>query len=598
MPVNVGCIGAAGSLKDKTKPRELGYRVNYINNPTFEVDVADWTPFAGTTLQQSTSVSYIGGASLKVTNTSGGGVQNTTRIPFISVDDVWNISVYIKLESTSSTATYYLRHLQYATETSAAAIASGNIGVVSVSPSDGWVRLSGSFTKTSGANFFVMRIATTSASNTDVFYVDNALAEYSPSLNDYFDGSYNGFWVGSAHGSYSGSDRNVSRSSILSDSTPDVASVAVDKNLNTIVAFSGVNAPGTFSNVTKFDPLGKVLWEKNISNTQDTVYIWDITTDSEDNVIVVGVTDFPVYTGIVLKFDKNGTLLWQRKHTGEYEELYTVAIGPSNSIYVGGSTYNSPPNDTSDIYVVKYDSAGVLQWKRQIQGTSFDEEWVSDAVVDSDGNYYGTCYQLSDISGDEQIYTFKLSTAGALVWQRYIGGSNYEQGDAIALAPNGALYVLGSGYNNSNIIRYDTDGGVIWQKEIANCYLQRIAVDEQSNIYMAGDYLVKMDPDGNILWQRSFSPSSFVWALKVRAGYIYVADQIALYVLPDDGSKTGTYTPHFGGTYVYAPSSLTDSTTTYPTSTPSLAISTSLVTDEPGTLTITSGSVWAKRYSI
>jgi hypothetical protein len=595
MPVNVGCIGAAGSLKDNTKPRELGYRVNYINNPTFEVNVADWTPFAGTTLEQSTLVSYIGGASLKVTNTSGGGVQNTTRIPFISIDDVWHISVYIKLESTNATATYYLRHLQYATDTSAAAIASGNIGVVSVSPSDGWVRLSGTFTKSSGANFFVMRIATTSSFNTDIFYVDNALAEYSTSLNDYFDGSYNGFWSGSAHNSKSGSDTNVSRSSILADSTLDVTSVAVDKSLNTIVGYS----QSTFSNVTKYDPLGKVLWEKKISNgDSNEVYIADISTDSQDNIIVVGRTDFPVYTGIVLKFDKNGNLLWQKKHTGEYEELYTVAIGPLDSVYVGGSTYFSPPNYTSDIYVIKYDSAGVFQWKRQIRGTSFDEEWVSDGVVDSDGNFYGTCYQLSDISGDEQIYTFKLSTAGALTWQKYIGGSSYEQGDAVALAPNGALYVLGSGYNNSNIIRYDLDGGVIWQKEIANCYLQRIATDEQSNIYMAGDYLVKMDPDGNILWQRSLSPASFVYGLKVKAGYIYIADTIGLYILPDDGSKTGTYTPYFGGTYVYAESSLTDSTTTYPASTPSLTMITSNVVDGSGTLTVTSDSVWAKRYSI
>lgn len=598
MPINVGCIGAAGSLKDVTKPRELGYRVNYINNPTFEINSSDWTPFAGTTLERSTSVSYIGGSSLKVTNTSGGGVQNTTRIPFISVDDVWHISAYIKLESTSSTATYYLRHLQYATETSSAAISSGNIGIVSVSPSDGWVRLSGSFTKTQGANFFVMRIATTSSSNTDVFYVDNALAEYTPDLGDYFDGSYNGFWAGTAHNSRSGADRNVSRSSILADSTGTLSAIAVDKDLNTIVGYSNVLSLGAYSNVTKYDPLGKVLWEKKISNSTNEVYIFDISTDSADNIIVVGRTDFPVYTGIVMKFDKDGTLLWQRKHTGEYEELYTVAIGPSDTVYVGGSTYNSPPNDTSDIYVIKYSSSGTLEWKRQIRGTSFDEEWVSDAVVDADGNYYGTCYQLSDTSGDEQIYTFKLSTTGALVWQRYIGGPSYEQGDGVAIAPNGALYVLGTDYTRSNIFRYDTDGGLIWQREIANCIVQRIATDEQSNIYMAGDHLVKMDPDGNVLWQRSLNPSSIVWGLKVRAGYVYVADEVGLYVFPDDGSKTGTYTPHFGGTFAYNPSNLTVSTTTYPSTTPSLNIITSLVTDSAGTLTVESDSVWAKRYSI
>lgn len=598
MPINVGSIGSAGSLKDRTKPRELGYRVNYINNPTFEIDASDWTPFAGTTLERDTSVSYIGEASLKVTNTSGGGVQNTTRIPFINPDDVWHISAYIKLDPANTTSSYYLRHLQYTTEGAAAAIASGNIGVVSISPGDGWVRLSGSFTRTPGANFFAVRIATTSSSNTDVFYIDNTLVEYGADLGEYFDGSYNGFWTGTPHNSFSGASRFATRSSITAGSIATVSSVAVDKNLNTIVGYNNVSNLGQHANVTKYNSQGDVLWEKRIARLTGTVTIYDITVDDANNILVAGAVELPVLSGFVLKLDLNGNVLWQKYHTGEYEEVYSVAIGPSNSVYVGGSTYNSPPNDTSDIYVIKYNSDGVLQWKQQIRGTSFDEEWVSDGAVDSAGNYYGTCYQLSDISGDEQIYTFKLSTNGALTWQRYVGGPTYEQGDGVALAPNGALYVLGTDYTRSNIFRYDTDGGLIWQREIANCVVQRIATDEQSNIYMAGDHLVKMDPDGNVLWQRSLNPSSVALGVKVKAGYVYVADEIGLYVLPDDGSKTGTYTPDFGGSYAYNPSTLAVSTSTYPTSTPSLGMITSLVTDGAGALTITDDSVGAKRYSI
>jgi hypothetical protein len=204
MPVNVGFVGAAGSLKDRAKPRELGYRVNYIKNPSFEVSVADWAPFAGTTLERTTSEFNTGSSCLKVTNTSGGGAQNVTRIPFFNPNDVWHISAYVKLELGNENATYYLRHLQYVTESSSAAVASGNIGVQSLTDADGWVRLSGSFQKNPSANFFLMRVVTTSASNTDIFYVDSALAEYSADLNPYFDGSYNGFWSGEPNNSFSG----------------------------------------------------------------------------------------------------------------------------------------------------------------------------------------------------------------------------------------------------------------------------------------------------------------------------------------------------------------------------------------------------------
>jgi hypothetical protein len=204
MPVNVGCIAGAGNLKNPAEAFRLGYRVNYIKNPSFEVDISDWTSFNGTTLSRSTDEFNNGSASLRVVNTSGGGVQTVERVPFISASDVWTISAYIKLDPLNDNATYYLRHLQYTTTSAAAAISSGNIGIQSVTGADGWVRLSGSFERTSGANFFAMRIVTTSASNTDVFYVDGVMAERTPTVGTYFDGSSGGFWTGVPHSSYSG----------------------------------------------------------------------------------------------------------------------------------------------------------------------------------------------------------------------------------------------------------------------------------------------------------------------------------------------------------------------------------------------------------
>jgi hypothetical protein len=204
MPLNIGYFAGAGSLKNPSQAANLGYRVNYIKNPSFQVDTSDWTSFNGTTLSRSTDEFYTGSASLKVLNTSGGGVQTVERTPFINPSDVWTVSAYVKLDSLNENATYYLRHLQYTTAVSAAAISSGNIGIQALTPADGWVRLSGSFPRTSGANFFALRVVTTSPANTDIFYVDSVMAEKSPTLGTYFDGSSNGFWTGVPHSSYSG----------------------------------------------------------------------------------------------------------------------------------------------------------------------------------------------------------------------------------------------------------------------------------------------------------------------------------------------------------------------------------------------------------
>jgi len=205
MPVNVGSIAGAGYLKNPEEAPRLGYRINYIKNPSFNVDIADWTSFNGTTLERTTDEFYVGSSCLKVTNTSGGGVQTLDRIPFIESTDEWTVSAYVKLDPLNDNATYYLRHLQYTAINSLAAISSGNIGIESLTGADGWVRLSGSFTRTSGANFFALRIVTTSASNTDIFFVvDGVMAERVSTLGTYFDGSSNGFWTGTPNLSYSG----------------------------------------------------------------------------------------------------------------------------------------------------------------------------------------------------------------------------------------------------------------------------------------------------------------------------------------------------------------------------------------------------------
>jgi len=54
MPLSLGIASGAGFLKNPAEPRVLGYRVNYISNPSFEVDTTGWSAVAGATLARST----------------------------------------------------------------------------------------------------------------------------------------------------------------------------------------------------------------------------------------------------------------------------------------------------------------------------------------------------------------------------------------------------------------------------------------------------------------------------------------------------------------------------------------------------------------
>lgn len=204
MPSTVGIVGGAGSLKNPAEASSLGYRVNYIRNPSFEVDTADWVPLSGSTLSRVTTEFNTGTASLQIVNDSNSGAQAEQRIPFSEGEGTYYFSAYVKLDAGATTSNYFLRHIQYETLVSSTILSSGNVGNQSLSPGDGWVRLSGAVTKDAAAGYFLFRVVTSSTSNTDVFFVDSVMVEKSNSVGSYFDGSNGGFWTGTPHESFSG----------------------------------------------------------------------------------------------------------------------------------------------------------------------------------------------------------------------------------------------------------------------------------------------------------------------------------------------------------------------------------------------------------
>jgi hypothetical protein len=204
MPSTIGIVSAAGSLKNPAEALSLGYRINYIKNPSFEVDTSDWVPLSGSTISRVTSEFNTGSASLQIANDNSSGAQAEQRIPFSEGEGIYYFSAYVKLDVGATTSSYFLRHIQYETLVSSTILSSGNVGNQSLSPEDGWVRLSGAVTKNATANYFLFRVATSSTTNTDVFFVDSVMVEKSDSLGSYFDGSNGGFWTGTPHESFSG----------------------------------------------------------------------------------------------------------------------------------------------------------------------------------------------------------------------------------------------------------------------------------------------------------------------------------------------------------------------------------------------------------
>ena len=207
MPLSLGIASGAGFLKNPAEPAALGYRVNYITNPSFEVNTTGWLATAGATLARTTGEFNTGSASLAVTNTSGSAAQfgdSGTMIPLVAGEGTYYLSAYIKLASGNTPANYFLRQLQYEAQDSSGTVSATNIGIQALEYTGNWVRLGASFTKNAGANFAIIRVVTGSTTAGEIFYIDSVMLEKSTTLKSYFDGGSGGFWSGSANASFSG----------------------------------------------------------------------------------------------------------------------------------------------------------------------------------------------------------------------------------------------------------------------------------------------------------------------------------------------------------------------------------------------------------
>ena len=202
MPLSLGVASGAGYLKNPAEPFLLGYRVNWVENPSFEVDIEKWTGTPGATLTRDTANYRSGVASLKVVNASASTVQYS-NLPLVAGSGFYTISAYVKLETGATTANYFIRQLQYE-NIGGPTVATGNVGTQSLSVTGDWVRISGTINKAASANYLNFRIATSSTTSGDIFYVDDVMVEKGNTAGTYFDGD-TGFWAGTAHDSFSGS---------------------------------------------------------------------------------------------------------------------------------------------------------------------------------------------------------------------------------------------------------------------------------------------------------------------------------------------------------------------------------------------------------
>ncbi len=234
----------------------------------------------------------------------------------------------------------------------------------------------------------------------------------------------------------------------------------------------------------------------------------------------------PNYEGVTsMVLDEDNNLLY----TGSFSGTLDFDMGPGTSFM---TAVGSP-----DLFVCKLDSSGALIWCKQMGGIN---SGIGNATLARgyDGNLVvtGAFFGTTDFDPGENsssmtaqggfdAFVVKLTSEGDFIWAQRIGGSQCDEGNAVALDHNGNVivggyissaisvdgapsdFILGfAGVTDVFLIKYDSDGNFIWAKSMGgygNDQVKEIEVDISNNIYSIGYYengLADFDPGTDTLY--------------------------------------------------------------------------------------------------
>ena len=268
----------------------------------------------------------------------------------------------------------------------------------------------------------------------------------------------------------------------------------------------------------------------------------------------------------VVKIDSAGNLDWQRTYGGSNYDAAHCIHQTDDGGYIVGCISASNDGDVSgghglgDFWIVKINESGDMQWQKSLGGSSNED--LNAISQTSDGGYIAigtTSSQNGDVSGFDNtinIWVVKLDETGAIEWEKVLGGSAQDTGMDIKQTNEGGYILTSFVASNNNfvsgnhgsfdywIVKLSVSGEIEWRKayggtqfDVATCIQTTtdggyiVAGGAQStngNVtgnHGASDYwIVKLNAFGVIEWQKAFGGSNYETAFAIQqtkdGGYI------------------------------------------------------------------------------
>lgn len=182
----------------------------------------------------------------------------------------------------------------------------------------------------------------------------------------------------------------------------------------------------------------------------------------------------------LVKVTGSGKLQWQQTYGGDVLNCWDVGRGVQQTtdggyIIVGWVTCDTRGFDDLDIRLIKTDAQGGEEWSRNFGAAGCDFGYAVQQTAD--GGYVVTGLTFSSGDEDGDVWLIKVDAAGNIEWDRTLGGDDWDAGCSVQQTADGGYVVAGATTSSYGeylhdllLIRTDAQGNPQWSLQLDGFY--------------------------------------------------------------------------------------------------------------------------------
>ncbi len=267
--------------------------------------------------------------------------------------------------------------------------------------------------------------------------------------------------------------------------------------------------------IINIDSSGAILWSKNFGGPGDDLANSIIQTN-DGGFAFIGITnsaggDVPAVHGgrdiLLGRLDALGNILWAKSYGGSgTDEGNSIKQTPDSGFVLVGRTASNdgdisfshnPPS--FDVWVIKTDKFGTIEWEKAIGGSQSD---IGAGILEQDSGYIvlgSASSNDGDVIGNHggigilDSYLFMLDLNGQLIWSKCLGSFGSEWSTALGEGRVDEYFVLSMTDSNNGDVSGNHGGNDYWLAKLSST---PVSISEISN---DGDYNLFPNPFKDII---------------------------------------------------------------------------------------------------